>query len=160
MNMPDKHRVTSSPLIRRLRILVLPLQITGRRIVHEILRLLRWPTKGERTPDHISQGDSRNPRPRMLRRIDGSPRCTACLACAAACPTDCIHIIPMHTSADPWSGRPQSFQFRLQDCLACGLCVEVCLFDALVFVGRDASRSSGPLVSSELDLPALLGDGA
>ena len=64
--------------------------------------------------------------------------CTVCMICARECPDWCIHITS-HTEVEqqPGSARPRSrnvldrFAIDYGQCLYCGICVEVCPFDAL-----------------------------
>jgi len=65
-----------------------------------------------------------------LRGDDGRLRCTACLACQKACPTNALPTIV----GDDKKGREKRAQTYLWDasrCLFCGLCVEACPFDAI-----------------------------
>ena len=65
--------------------------------------------------------------------------CTVCMLCARECPDWCVHI-DSHTEvlpADEEHRRPRSvavldrFAIDFSLCLYCGICVEVCPFDAL-----------------------------
>lgn len=62
--------------------------------------------------------------------------CTACMICARECPDWCIHI-ESHTESTGGSPRPiaetvlDRFAIDYGQCLYCGICVEVCPFDAL-----------------------------
>jgi NADH-quinone oxidoreductase subunit I len=67
--------------------------------------------------------------------------CTACMLCARECPDWCI-TITSHTEPLPPTGprgRPRSrnvldrFEIDFSLCLYCGICVEVCPFDALLW---------------------------
>ena len=50
--------------------------------------------------------------------------CTGCLACARACPIDCIHI---EVAKDEEKGRLiHRFDIDLAKCMFCGLCTEAC----------------------------------
>jgi NADH-quinone oxidoreductase subunit I len=65
-----------------------------------------------------------------LRGDDGRLRCTACLACQKACPTNALPSI----IGDDQKGREKRAQVYVWDasrCLFCGLCVEACPFDAI-----------------------------
>ena len=56
--------------------------------------------------------------------------CTGCLACARACPIDCIHI---EVIKDEERGRLiQRFDIDLAKCMFCGLCVEACPTTAIL----------------------------
>lgn len=61
-------------------------------------------------------------------------RCTGCATCAKACPHGCIDIV---TRPLP-NGRYalEVFDIDVGKCMVCGLCVEVCPYDAL-FMGAD-----------------------
>ena len=71
--------------------------------------------------------------PRLRKGSDGRPRCVACALCAAACPSNCIHIEP---AAPPWVDEeavsttserwPAVFELDLGRCLLCGLCESAC----------------------------------
>ena len=65
--------------------------------------------------------------------------CTVCMLCARECPDWCIHI-EGHTEtlpADETHRRPRTenvldrFAIDFSLCLYCGICIEVCPFDAL-----------------------------
>ncbi len=58
--------------------------------------------------------------------------CTSCMACAKACPIDCITLdgvkVPGHKGKAPYF-----FYIDLAKCMYCGLCVEPCPTDAIFF---------------------------
>ena len=64
--------------------------------------------------------------------------CTVCMLCARECPDWCIYIEShKQTVPAPEGGRPQvrnvldRFAIDFSLCMYCGICVEVCPFDAL-----------------------------
>ena len=65
--------------------------------------------------------------------------CTVCMLCARSCPDWCIYIEGHKTLAPPRraGGKPRSvslldrFDIDFALCMYCGICVEVCPFDAL-----------------------------
>ena len=96
--------------------------------------------------------------PRLRAASDGRPRCVACALCAAACPSDCIHI---EGSPPPWveeealatTGErwPAVFELDLGRCLLCGLCESACPVQAITL----DPRVSVPVAAGRQDL--LLG---
>ena len=93
--------------------------------------------------------------PRLRVAPDGRPRCVACALCAAACPSDCIHI---EASTPPWveeeavptaSERwPAVFELDLGRCLLCGLCESACPVQAITL----DSRLPVPVAAGRQDL--------
>ncbi len=70
-------------------------------------------------------------RPRLIYDIDsGDLRCTACGACAIACPVDVIKI-DSHMGPDRKRVLDR-FDIDMGGCIECALCVEACPFRALV----------------------------
>ncbi|WP_199441692.1 4Fe-4S binding protein [Umezawaea beigongshangensis] len=76
--------------------------------------------------------------------------CTVCMLCARECPDWCIDITS-HTEAEqvPGSARPRSrnvldrFAIDYGQCLYCGICVEVCPFDALHWASESGYPGTG-----------------
>ena len=65
-------------------------------------------------------------------------KCTSCMLCVRECPAWCIHL-DSHTEevTEPGARRPKkvnvldSFDIDYSLCMYCGICVDVCPFDAL-----------------------------
>ncbi|CAN5573904.1 hypothetical protein BH24ACT11_BH24ACT11_18670 [soil metagenome] len=64
--------------------------------------------------------------------------CTSCMLCARECPSWCIHVDSHGVTEVPAEGgRPRTtavldrFAIDWSLCMYCGICVEVCPFDAL-----------------------------
>lgn len=62
--------------------------------------------------------------------------CTSCMLCIRACPVWCLDL-QAHTELTPGSGRGKTvlllddFTIDYRLCMMCGLCVDVCPFEAL-----------------------------
>ena len=69
--------------------------------------------------------------------------CTVCMLCARECPDWCIYIEShKETAPAPDGGRPRvrnvldRFAIDFSLCMYCGICVEVCPYDALFWSGE------------------------
>ena len=70
-------------------------------------------------------------RPRLIYEVDtGDLRCTACGACALACPVDVIKI-EQHPSPLGKGKILDRFDIDMAGCIECALCVEACPFRAI-----------------------------
>src|SRR3954464_13249742 len=60
-------------------------------------------------------------RPRLWRRENGLEKCVGCSLCAAACPADCIRVVPAENSPDnrvsAGGGSPRGSQRQTSRCL-------------------------------------------
>ncbi|MCB1215280.1 MAG: NADH-quinone oxidoreductase subunit I [Deltaproteobacteria bacterium] len=68
---------------------------------------------------------------RLMQRPDGSPRCTACMLCATACPANCIEIVAAEHEDPRVEKYPAVYNINLLRCIYCSLCVEACPCDAI-----------------------------
>ena len=69
---------------------------------------------------------------RLNKDANDRIKCVACDMCSAACPADCIDIIP---GPSPWDGGkeryPVSFEIDLLKCIFCGFCEMACPEEAI-----------------------------
>ncbi|MFC0544610.1 4Fe-4S binding protein [Kutzneria chonburiensis] len=83
--------------------------------------------------------------------------CTVCMICARECPDWCIHI-DSHTETVQQEGAARPRQQNVLDrfaidygqCLYCGICVEVCPFDALHWAPEHDYPGTGEHAVAEL----------
>jgi len=96
------------------------------------------PTKGAATVQYPHEKEAITPRARGVISLN-EDNCTACMLCARECPDWCIYIEAHKTLAPPRraGGKPRSvnaldrFDIDFALCMYCGICVEVCPFEAL-----------------------------
>jgi NADH-quinone oxidoreductase subunit I len=58
-------------------------------------------------------------------------RCTACKICEQECPPQCIFIELLTDEKGISKKRPKVFDIDMTVCMNCGICAEVCPFDAI-----------------------------
>ena len=90
----------------------------------------------------------------------GEPYCTGCMVCIRNCPTQCMSASMMD---NPLQQEGQShrrkivdyFEINLNRCILCGICVELCNFDAIV-MSHEHEMSTYERNGDRVALPALL----
>jgi NADH-quinone oxidoreductase subunit I len=96
------------------------------------------PSKGAATVQYPHVREEPAPRARGVISLK-EENCTSCMLCARECPDWCIYIEAHKTKAPPRraGGKPRKvnkldrFDIDFALCMFCGICVEVCPFDAL-----------------------------
>ena len=90
----------------------------------------------------------------------GEPYCVGCMVCIRECPTLCMSATmmdnPLH--AEGKSARRkmvESFEINLGRCIVCGICVEVCNFEAIV-MSHEHEISTYSRNGRRSELPELL----
>ena len=62
-------------------------------------------------------------------------RCTACMICEKECPPQCIFILKDTAKKLDYVGKmqlqPKTFDIDISVCMSCGICAEVCPFEAI-----------------------------
>ena len=88
------------------------------------------------------------------------PYCTGCMVCIRNCPTQCMSAQmkdnPLH--AEGKSRRRKiidEFEINLGRCILCGICVDVCNFDAIE-MSHEHELSKYERNGNRVDLPVLL----
>ena len=90
----------------------------------------------------------------------GEPYCTSCMVCIRQCPTQCMSAT-MKDNPLQQEGKSSrrkivdSFEINLNRCILCGICVEVCNFDAIV-MSHEHEMSTYNRNGDRVDLPELL----
>ena len=88
------------------------------------------------------------------------PYCTGCMVCVRECPTQCMSATMTDNSkhAEGVSRRRkiiQEFEINLGRCILCGICVDVCNFDAIE-MSHEHELSKYERNGNRVDLPRLL----
>ena len=88
------------------------------------------------------------------------PYCTSCMVCIRQCPTLCMSATmkdnPLHQEGRSSRRKiVETFEINLNRCILCGICVEVCNFDAIV-MSHEHEMSTYQRNGDRVDLPALL----
>ena len=88
------------------------------------------------------------------------PFCTGCMVCVRECPTQCMSAEMMDNPkfTDGTSHRRkiiETFEINLNRCILCGICVDVCAFDAIEMTYEHELASYGR-AGARADLETLL----
>jgi NADH-quinone oxidoreductase subunit I len=74
-------------------------------------------------------------RHRLHRHLNGLEKCVGCSLCAAACPADCIRVVPAENDPENRVSAGERYariyEINLSRCIFCGYCELACPFDAI-----------------------------
>lgn len=97
---------------------------------------------------------------RLMRREDGSVRCTACMLCSTVCPARCIEIVAEDIGDGSKEKRPKIFNINELRCVVCHLCVEACPCDAIRMDTGRYENAAFDRSTAVYDINKLLNNGA
>lgn len=88
------------------------------------------------------------------------PYCTSCMVCIRECPTECMSATmtdnPLHAEGKSRRRKiVETFEINLGRCILCGICVDVCNFDAIE-MSSEHELSKYQRDGNRVDLPLLL----
>jgi NADH-quinone oxidoreductase subunit I len=74
-------------------------------------------------------------RHRLHLHENGLEKCVGCSLCAAACPADCIRVVPAENTPDNRVSAGERYariyEINMSRCIFCGYCELACPFDAI-----------------------------
>ena len=83
-------------------------------------------------------------RHQLHRHANGLEKCVGCSLCAAACPSDCIRVVPAENTPDNRVSAGERYariyEINMARCIFCGYCELACPFDAIT-LGNDFELS-------------------
>ena len=129
---------------------------------------LRWlgrkPITAHYPDQHLPVQDRYMGFPVLLRDETGDePFCTGCMVCIRECPTQCM-TANMQDNPNFTEGKShrrkiiEMFEINLNRCILCGICVEVCAFDAIA-MSHEHELASFARAGARSDLGLLLEQG-
>lgn len=133
-----------------------------------LLTTLRWlfkkPVTAHYPDQHMPVQDRYMGFPALLWDETGDePFCTGCMVCVRECPTQCM-TAEMGDNPAFEAGKShrrkiiQNFEINLNRCILCGICVDVCNFDAIE-MSYEHELASYARAGARADLPTLLSQG-
>ena len=133
-----------------------------------LLTTLRWlfrkPVTAHYPDQHLPVQDRYMGFPALLwDETADEPFCTGCMVCVRECPTQCMSA-KMHDNPNAEAGTShrrkiiESFEINLNRCILCGICVDVCAFDAIE-MSYEHELASYARTGARADLDLLLGLG-
>ena len=136
--------------------------------INGLLTTIRWlfrkPVTAHYPDQHLPVQDRYMGFPALLWDDTAEePFCTGCMVCVRECPTQCMSA-QMHDNPNSESGKShrrkiiKEFEINLNRCILCGICVEVCSFDAIEMT-HEHELSSFSRNGARSDLELLLSQG-
>ena len=130
-----------------------------------LLTTLRWlfrkPVTAHYPKQHLPVQERYMGFPALLwDETAAEPFCTGCMVCVRECPTQCMSA-QMHDNPKFASGEShrrkiiETFEINLNRCILCGICVDVCAFDAIE-MSYEHELSSFSRTGARADLGLLL----
>ncbi|MCH8199436.1 MAG: 4Fe-4S dicluster domain-containing protein [Chloroflexi bacterium] len=136
--------------------------------VRGMLTTLRWlfkrPVTAHYPDQHLPVQERYMGFPALLwDETADEPFCTGCMVCIRECPTQCMSAQMMDNPkfTDGSSHRRkiiETFEINLNRCILCGICVDVCAFDAIE-MSYEHELASYSRAGARADLETLLDGG-